>query len=549
MMNPLKRKNCIFLLAAIILMMTAICGCPESTDQSAGPDEEPVTESTTDEQVESINWSTVSVEEFWSMVGESYEERGPRPALELLETGMNRGIVTKLEADQSRAAFLYELGRYDEAFFALVQYRLDESRPDLLRLRAEVLWEMSRYHEALRDYEVVLAAGGDDPSTDILASISRLYDDLGAWEKSADIRAILRSRATDDPAAARWAVYDAIQSMNEDRIRDALNNYRGFIESEPDAAQVLATMYINFLQGDIETAIEIGREVLDSGEFTSNSVMSLLNLDAEAADYEGFRNDLRTAMEKLNAAAWLEPSGAPPASALDSREFVGRLLSSASALELGGGNRDLARILADRAIMLNPYDYVAVLQMAAVKMTAGDIEGCFESMTDAVELSPSSDVRTRVRLLQFARLASGETRTPWDNDSVAAALENSAGQWAARYPRNPYFVGALAEVEGYRGNLEEALGMLREAEDMPAVSRESRIRSAYYLARLERTDEAWDIIERHVPTGTPLFLWPSLYEQEAAIHSDDDLAQFATMLRNHLDPLGDHFDFFAPAAR
>jgi tetratricopeptide (TPR) repeat protein len=542
-MHLINRKNRPIPIASLLLLMLMLCGCPRPAEENAAGEEQAAVEST-EEQVESIDWSTVTPEEFWSMVGDSYETEGPRQALTLLDEGISMGTVTQLEADQSRAAFLYELGQYDDAFIALVRYRIDESRPDLLRLRAEILWRMGRYDEAQRDYET-LYGSLEEPETEILVALSYLYDDLGEWEKSEDIRTILRTRMTDDPSAAQWAIYDSIRSMEERRIRDALNNWTILrATEEPDPAEIVGSMYILYLQGDIEGAIGTGRASVEEGEFTLNTVTALLNFDVEASDFEGFESDLRTALARLDAADWLDPSGGSWSSPPDNRALVATLLSSGSALELGKGNRELARILAERAKLMNPYEYSAILQAAAVQMTAGDIAGCFESMNEALQIAPPTDIRTRSRLLQFSRLASDDVETPWDNGTIASELESAAEPRIERYPENPYYRAALAEVEGYRGTLDEALRILLEAGDLPSASREIRIRTAYYLARLGRTDDAWDLIEANVQPGTPLLLWPSLYEQEAEIRSDESLALFATMLRNHLDPLGDHRSFF-----
>jgi len=541
-MHPINRNNWIFLAAITALLI--LCGCPSPDPESSDSVEQPAPE-TTQEPIVSIDWSTVTPEEFWSMVGESYETEGPRPALELLNEGISMGAATQLEGEQSRAAFLYELGRYDDAFIALVRYRIDESRPDLLRLRAEILWRMARYNEAERDYET-LYASLENPETEILVALSYLYDDLGEWGKSEDIRTILRTRMTDDPTAAQWAVYDSIRSMDERRIRDALNNWiiiRG--TDEPDPAEIVASMYIYYLQGDIEGAVRAGRASVEEGRFTLNIVTALLNFDAEASDFDGFENDLRTALARLNAGDWLDPSGGSWSSPPENRAMAATFLSSGSALELGRGNRGLAEMLAERAKLMNQYEYSATLQSAAVQMTSGDIAGCFESLNEALVISPPADIRIRSRLLQFAQLASGDIEIPWDNDAITAELQDAAESRIERYPENPYYLAALAEVEGYRGNLDEALRILIEAGELPVATREIRIRTAYYLARLGRTDEAWDIIEEHVPSGAPLLLWPSLYEQEAEIRSDEGLALFATMLRNHLDPLGDHYSFFS----
>lgn len=496
---------------------------------------------------ESIDWSTVTPESLWDGVFQLHESEGPRTALVLLDRGVQKGIISRLEADQVRAGYLYELGRFDEAFLALVRYRLDASRPDLLVLRAELLWAMSRYGEARRDYEALLASEGEQPRSTTLFALARLYDDLGEWDKSDEMRGMLLDRSHSDQIAARWALYDAIQSEEAERIRQAISNLEG-ISSEvggDDASAVLGRMYAAFLGGNAPEAMRTGREFLSGGGFNQNVIAAVLYMDAEMGDFRGFETDLGNSLDKLEAREWLDPSASVWPSLMEDRQAIGGLLDSASALELGRGNRDKARVLAERARELNPYDQVALLQLAAVKMTERDIAGTFELLNEAAALEPPSGIRTRLRMIQFSRLARLDVEVPWDVAAVAAELEEMVDHWSRRYPRNSFFLAAKAELEGFRGNLDEALRIYSQVSELPGATRESRFRRAYFLARAGRVDEAWQIIEEHFPQSSPFLTWASELEQEAAAQSDANLAVFSTMLRNRLDPVGNHGDFFA----
>jgi tetratricopeptide (TPR) repeat protein len=499
------------------------------------------------EPVESIDWSTVTPESLWDGVFQLHETEGPRTALVLLDRGVQKGIVSRLEADQVRAGYLYELGRFDEAFLALVRYRLDASRPDLLVLRAELLWAMSRYGEARRDYEALLAAQGDEPESSTLFALARLYDDLGEWDKSDEMRGMLLDRSQGDQIAAQWALYDAIQSEEPERIRQAISNLEG-IPSEAggeDAFVALGRMYAAFLEGSATEAVRTGREFLTESGPNQNVIAALLYMDAETGDFRGFETDLGDSLDKLEAREWLDPSASVWASLMENQQAIGALLDSASALELGRGNRDKARVLGERAKELNPYDQVALLQLAAVKMTERDIAGAFELLNEAAALEPPSGIRTRLRMIQFSRLVRPGVEVPWDVEAVAAELEEMVDHWSGRYPHNSFYLAAKAELAGFRGNLDEALRIYAQVTELPGATRESRFRRAYFLARDGQVDEAWRIVEEHFPESSPYLTWASELEQEAAAQSDANLAMFSTMLRNRLDPVGNHGDFFA----
>ncbi len=91
------------------------------------------------------------------------------------------GIIELNDADQIRAQYLYELGRLDEAFIALSHYQITTDRPELLGLRARILWGMGRLPDAKRDFNSVLGAEENSP-IEIVASLVRLNDELGDWE-------------------------------------------------------------------------------------------------------------------------------------------------------------------------------------------------------------------------------------------------------------------------------------------------------------------------------------------------------------------------------
>jgi hypothetical protein len=531
------------------LFVIASAGCVRGTGQGANsPAQESEKEETT--SGEGIDWSTVTPELLWEGVSTLYREQGPGQALSFLEQGINAQVVTDLEADQVRASLLNELGRLDEAFLALARYKLDVDHPDLLSLRAQILWSMARYDEARRDYETLLTAAGDDPSPSLLAALARLYDDLGEWQESGRMRERLYALAPNDPSTFQLRLYRAILAEGVDEIKQVALDWSDWLpDSLPkDALSILADAYVALLEGKAPDAAGEIREYISEQGFNSDIASLLLQLDAESDDFEAFETDLRSLFDYLDAVQWLEaPEGIWPQPA-EQPLGVAQMLDWASALELGRGDSGKARLLAERARSLDPYDFVAVLQSAAVEICMQDTSAFWGLLEEASDLAPPSDVRVRLRMLQFAPLARPGSEIPWDPEVVAQELDTVLNHRLAEFPRSALFRAAHAETLAFAGDLETALRESEEACSLPGATRETHLRRAYYLARLGRADDAWEVVKNHLPPDAPHLTWASALLQEAAVRSDQDLAVFATKVRTYLDPTGLHPEFFAPPA-
>jgi hypothetical protein len=542
-----------FILITIFIFLAgffaaAIHSCiPRNHSQEPG---ESVVQQESSAQVEgSVNWSTVSPEDLWAGVFELYESDGPSFALSLIEKGIANGVVTHVDADQVRAEYLYELGRMDEAFLALAQYRIDSSLPDLLRLRAEVLWGMSKYSEARRDYESLLNSEGEEPSPETLFSLARLYDDLGEWDKSTEMRQRLHGLTDSANLAKLIDLLDSIQSEDADKNRLAESVWNAALgeSAASNPYSVLSEINIAQLEGNSITAILAARAFLDTGAFDISIALMLLKLDAESDDFSGFETDLRNLLTKTNAVQWLDSPADVVPSPVTQPQAVGSLLDSASALELGRGNRDKARLLAERAADLNPYDSVAYLQLAAVEMTAHDMAKAIEQLNLAYSFAPPSDVRTRIRMIQFSPLVRATVEIPWDSQQLETELGALISKWRERYPASAYYLSANAEYNGcrgYLGGLNEAYQDYAAACELPGATREMFFREACYLSRINRIEEAQEIMMLHIPSGAPLLTWASMFAQEAWQLQDAVPSSFSYMIRTRIDPENLHADYF-----
>ena len=547
---PNRVKILLFVFVLAVAAAYALwAGCKSGDGTASSDTGQSVVETENVPPEESIDWSTVTPEQLFDGVTELYQSGDPTAALVLLERGVNHGVTTDLEAEQVRAQLLYELGRLDDAFLALANYRIDASRPDLLQLRAEVLWGMSRYADAGLDLEILLEAQGDEPSSEVLFSLARLYEEMGEWDKSKSMREKLMARGQ-DPLALVLSLQTAIQSNDPAWIESTSNALATSLGDQAAGNSLLAFAgsYQAYLSGDRTEALRIASDYLAQQGFDLNLSSIQLRIDAENGDFAKWESDLKASLEQLHATVWVDTPAEkypPPA---EQPMAVAGLLDYAAALELGRGNRDKAGLLAERAQHLNPYDYSALLQLAAARMTQNDMSAAFELLNEAVKLAPASDIRTRLRMIQFSRLAVSNVKPPWDEEALVGQLEKDVRHFEERYPKNGFCRSARAELAGCRGDIEGAASIYEEACAMPGATREMFFRWAYFLARSGRLEEAWKVVESHLPPQSPDLTWASQLELEARVNSDDVLKQFASLVRDRLDPKGEHSEFFAPVA-
>jgi len=536
-----------FLPLAFAMLLTVLSAVSCGPGNASGPSEQASSVQAEDiESDDSLDWSTVQAEDLWNGVFQLYETDGPNLAVLLLDRGLENGVVTHAEAEQVRAGFLYELGRLDEAFLALAHYRLDAEHPDLLKLRAEVLWGMSRYDEARRDYEMLLDASTEETPYEILYALARLYDDLGEWDLARSVRDQLGA-SDPHPLSMLLALYDAIQSENPGAIRSVgghlVDPEDGEVSAYPMVA--FASAYLSLLEGNADKAEVTIQTYMQEQGFDLNLESLLLRIYSETGNFTAFEAEYRASLEILRASRWLEVMETGYPLRPDNPRAAAGLLDSASALELGRGDREMARMYAERARILNPYDYVAALQLAAVEIAETNIETSFGLLNEAVRLAPPSDVRTRLRLIQFAPMAipqSGETL--WDEDTIVSELQDNLDHWISRYPANSYYNAAQGELAGYKGNISRALEYYTAATTLPGATRETWFRYAYWLARDGRMDDAREVAFAHLPAGAPYLTWATMLVAEAEATSNPGLAEFASEIVSRLDPANEHAEFF-----
>jgi tetratricopeptide (TPR) repeat protein len=343
-------------------------------------------------------------------------------------------------------------------------------------------------------------------------------------------------------------LYDALQSEDPVKIRNLLpalmENAVG--ESGNDPSVVLATVYAEYLEGDKTAAMQDALDFITNNGFDSNIGLILLKLNVETGDFESFTSNLRTTLTQLNAIQWLDALPDTYPQPVDQPMTVASLLDSASAIELGSGSRVRPRLLANRALMLNPYDYIAYLQLTAVDIVDKDIASAFINLNQALALAPPSDVRTRVRILQFSSLASESNVAPWDSLAIASDLDPLLSHLESEYPFNSFNKSSRAELLGFHGDIDGAISEYTDAVALPGATRETALRLGYWLARAGRIDEAVQVINLSIPFDSPYLMWVTAIEQEAQIKADPNLAEFASRIHVYLDPENTHADFFNP---
>lgn len=530
----------------ISLVLFFITSCIKPADIEEGPTNNVSTVETEDIESEvSLDWSTVNPEDLWQGVFGVYESDGPRYALSLLDKAIENEVVTYVEADQVRAGFLYELGRLDEAFIRLSSYIIDTDRPDLLQLRAVVLWGMGRYDEALRDYLAVYESDPENAPPEILVALARIYYDLGEWDKAEEFRGYLELRDDAEAMILQLDLYDVIMSENPILLSEFLNDTLSDVtDSESDPAAKLVQVYAEYLEGEKTSAMSNAQGYISDVGFDSNIGLILLRLNVETGEFESFIENLRTMLNQLEAIQWFDALPDTYPQPVDQPMAVGSLIDSASAIELGSGNRARARILADRALMLNPYDYIAYLQLAAVDIADHDISSAFGNLNQALILATPSDIRTRVRILQFSSLAAEGVELPWNTNEIAADLDELLNYYEQKFPLNSFYKAARAELIGFRSDLEGAVSKYTEALSLPGATRETAYRLGYWLAREGRVDEAIEIVRLSIPSESPYLMWVTAVELEAEVRADSNLMEFAAQIHAHLDPMERHGEFF-----
>ncbi len=532
----LMRKSIVFSIL-MLPMALILCGCPGSSDV---PPEEPLTSTVSIEdliQPDPIDWSTVTPEQLWTDVSGFYADEGPGIALDYLDRGISGGVVTQFEANQVRAGFLYEIGRLDDAFVALLQYEIDENRPDLLRLRGDIIWGMGRFEEARHNYELLLETEGDNPSPGTLASLARLYDDLGDWESASNTQAQLEEVDPSGPSGILLEFYYAVLSQDPEYISTVADRWRQIGTTEPseDSLLVFAEILEQELSGDRISALETARVFLTDGNYQPVIAMSALRLEMENAEFDLLESDIRRFLTGLDAIGWLDmPVDLWPQEA-ESPAEVAALLGWASGLELGRDNLGQARLLAERAnSYVNSYDLGTIYQLAGITMLLQEFEESFGYLDEAYRISPPSDVRVRVRILQYAPLAPDDLELPWEFDAIADELQAILPHRMDRFPGSALYRAAAAELQAYRGNLENALTLIEGACALPGATREMQLRRGYYLARLDRLDEAMQVVEDSLSPGDPYLAWMNLVGMEALERNDPELASLALEARDYL---------------
>jgi len=525
-----------FLLFAFSYSCKAPQKVPQQPPSTSLPESIPLT---------SINWSTITPEEIWAIVAKEYQSKGPAQSLSILDSAVQFGAVSIVEAEQVRAGFLFELGRYDEAFLALSIYKLDANRPDLLRLRAEILWGMGRYDEAIRDYETVLSA--TEPSADLLFALNRLYDSTRAWDKKEKMKNLLESSFPSDPSTLKLHFLEALQSEEAAKIKKALDEQKSLHpESEqPDPIASLANAEIASLEGDKIKAAEICREYLKNHGFDINLAMELLRLDVELGDFQAFETDARLSLKLLQAEPWLDtpPGEWPPP--VRQPQHTAKILDWLSALQLGYGNTSKAKLFAERALALDPYDYTAKQQLALTQIMQKDLKNGFETLKEAYSIAPPSDIKVRIRMLQLAPLLKNPSDLPWSNEKIASELDDILRHRSKTSPQSALILSAMADLSASRGNLNDALKLAENASSLPGAIRDFSLRKAYYLILMNREQEAWLIVQQNLAPGFPYLTWANALMQESLAQDNQALYNFAEKVRSFLDPDNLHSDFFS----
>lgn len=497
--------------------------------------------------ISSINWSSAAPEDVWDNIFKLYDSEGARQALVILDTAIEKGVISTVEAEQVRAGFLFDLGRLDDAFMALTGYKLDESRPDLLMLRADILWGMGRFEEAKRDYDTIFNHFNDRTSPDVLANLVRLNDDLGNWSSAAEIYDQLKKFHPDSVEILELDFMNAIQSSNPQMIENAITALKNYQKAKPETLNALifqgeATLKI--LNGKMNEAKEEIRKFISDNGFNLSLALILLRIDVETNDFVGFENDLISFFKLLDAIEFFEGSQDTIPKIVDNPIEVAYLLDWASTCELGKGNFNKAILFADRAFMLYPYDINCLQQKGIIQIVKQDIKEGFNSLNDALKIAPLSDIRIRVRLLQLSHLAGKDVPIPWNNDAIVLEITNIINYRKQQHPENALINMAEAEIKAYRGNIAGAVNSMKKACSFPDANRDMYLRLAYYLVRSGKPEEAWEIIVQHLPPESPYLHWAKIILQEAIVKSDSKLRNFAERVREHLDPSNSHSDFF-----
>jgi tetratricopeptide (TPR) repeat protein len=288
---------------------------------------------------------------------------------------------------------------------------------------------------------------------------------------------------------------------------------------------------------------DLAREFIGSRKFDPNVAMTLLRLDIETGEFDSFQSDLRTCLEKLGAVEWLDaPDGQWPTQG-DDPLSVARLLDWAVTYELGEGNLPKALTLIGRAQSLDPYDYAVLQQLALVQIIENDVPGAVQSLNEALRIAPPSDVRIRLRILQLAPILQS-AQLPWGNEEISGQLVSILDHRRLQAPDNATFQLAQAELSAWGGNLQNAARTAEQAVALPGANRDIRLRLAYYLARLGRSDDAWTIVQANLRPGDPYLAWVRFLIMESNSRQDSNLAVFAARCRTLLDPTGEHTAFF-----
>jgi len=89
-------------------------------------------------------------------------------------------------------------------------------------------------------------------------------------------------------------------------------------------------------------------------------------------------------------------------------------------------------------------------------------------------------------------------------------------------------------LKAYRGDVAGALRMYENVCLFPGATREMHLRRAYYLARLQRPDDAWSVVSEHLPTLSPYMAWANTLASKALATNDSSLALLAVRVFEHL---------------
>ncbi|HEX9744544.1 MAG TPA: hypothetical protein VGB30_03870 [bacterium] len=496
------------------------------------------------------DWSNVTSEDVWIETSSRYEVIGPGFALWYLDQAIEQGIVTDTEANQIRAGFLYELGRYNDAFMALVNYSIDESRPDLLRLRADLLTGMNRYEDAARDYERLVAIKDFDDKGNVQSILYQLYDSLGEWDKRDEVYT-----AMGDPSEIMMEnlplfqvdYYHAIIAGDPDEMKSMAELIAAATGTQAEQSPIVATAYAkaSMWAGNYEGAVTLARGFMRDIGFDINLATILLSCQIELNDRENFATDLNYSLEQVKGVEWYTTpeTGSPPLS--EDPINLSKILTLAGVYHLGYGEIGQAGLCLSRAALLDPYSSSAMIGVSGVQLCNGELQDAIWSLEDAYESSSLTGIRPRLRMLQFSAYADQDTDIGWDNDTVLSELQTVLDRRLAEFPDEIFYRAAMAEIYAYKGDYNSALNIANEISGEPGAGRDIILRKGFYQAMLGMKSDAVATFKSALDNGAPYIPWFVMMETEASAKNNPELNEIAENIRQTVDPGWNQNPFFS----